>query len=85
MNYQIEFTKQASKQLLGLPFNDQERIGAKIDNLIFNPRLSNATKLVGEEDLYRIRVGDYRIIYSIQDQKLLILIVKIGHRKNVYS
>ena len=47
-------------------------------------KVGGVVKLAGEEDLYRIRVGDYRIIYSIQDDQLLILVVKIGHRKDVY-
>lgn len=84
MNYKIEFAKQAAKQFKALPRQEQQRLKTKIDNLENDPRPSGVIKLSGEKDLYRIRVGNYRIIYSIQDTRLLILIVKIGHRKDVY-
>jgi mRNA interferase RelE/StbE len=84
MTYQIEFVKQAAKQLRALPAQEQERLQPKIDALATEPRPIGVIKLAGEEDLYRIRVGNYRIIYSIQDDQLLILVVKIGHRRDVY-
>lgn len=84
MTYQIEFTKQAAKQFKALPDLEQQRISPKIDALAIEPRTVGAVKLVGSDDLYRIRVGDYRIIYNIQDDLLLILVVKIGHRRDVY-
>jgi len=84
MIYQIEFTKQASKQFKNLPFQEQQILAPKIDSLANNPNPNNATKLVGEDNLYRLRVGDYRIIYTIQNEQLLILILKIGHRRDVY-
>lgn len=84
MNYQIEFVKQAVKQFKALPTQDRERLQPKIDALATEPRPSGVVKLAGADDLYRIRVGEYRIIYSIQDEQLLILVVKIGHRRDVY-
>jgi len=84
MIYQIEFTKQASKQFKNLPFQEQQILAPKIDSLANNPNPNNATKLVGEDNLYRLRVGDYRIIYTIQNEQLLILILKISHRRDVY-
>ncbi len=84
MTYQIEFVNQAAKQFRTLPVQIQEQLKAKIDALSTNPRPHGITKLAGEDDLYRIRSGDYRIIYTIQDRQLLILIVKIGHRRDVY-
>jgi mRNA interferase RelE/StbE len=84
MNYQIEFVKQAVKQFKALPTQEQERLQPRIDALATEPRPSGVVKLAGADDLYRIRVGDYRIIYSIQDEQLLILVVKIGHRRDVY-
>jgi mRNA interferase RelE/StbE len=84
MTYQIEFVKQAAKQLRALPAQERERLQPKIDALATEPRPIGVIKLAGEEDLYRIRVGDYRIIYSIQDTQLLVLVVKIGHRRDVY-
>jgi mRNA interferase RelE/StbE len=84
MNYQIKFVKQAARQFKALPPQEQERLQPKIDALAGEPRPNGVVKLAGEDDLYRIRVGDYRIIYCIQDEQLLILVVKIGHRKDVY-
>ncbi len=84
MTYKIEFAKQAAKQFKALPRQEQQRLKTKIDNLEIDPRPPGVVKLSGEKNLYRIRVGNYRIIYSIQDSRLLILIVKIGHRKDVY-
>lgn len=85
MIYRIEFTKPASKQLKALSHQEQQRIKSKIDALVYIPRPDGVVKLSGEGDLYRIRVGDYRIIYSIQDNQLLILVLKIGHRRDVYQ
>jgi mRNA interferase RelE/StbE len=84
MTYRIEFVSQAAKQFRTLPSQVQERLKAKIDTLSTNPRPYGVTKLAGEDDLYRIRGGDYRIIYTIQDEHLLILVVKVGHRRDVY-
>lgn len=83
VNYRIEFVKQAAKQFKKLSTQDRQRLKPKIDALAIDPRPSGVVKLSGD-DLYRIRVGDYRIIYSIQDNRLLVLVVKIGHRRDVY-
>ena len=85
MTYHIEFAKPAAKQLKALSPQEQQRIKSKIDALVDSPRPYGVVKLSGEDDLYRIRVGDYRIIYSIQDHRLLILVLKIGHRRDVYQ
>jgi len=84
MIYDIEFTREAAKQFKDLPSQEQQRVKSKIDALSSMPRPAGITKLVNEENLYRIRVGDYRIIYTIQDKQLIILVVKIGHRRDVY-
>jgi mRNA interferase RelE/StbE len=84
MTYSIEFSKRASKQFRLLPPSIQERLVPQINALAENPRPPKVKKLVGEEDRYRIRVGDYRIIYQIDDQVLLVLVLKIGHRSEVY-
>jgi mRNA interferase RelE/StbE len=85
MTYYIEFAKPAAKQLKALSPQEQQRIKSKIDALVDSPRPDGVVKLSGEDDLYRIRVGDYRIIYRIQDNYLLILVLKIGHRRDVYQ
>lgn len=81
--YQIEFTKEASKQLKKLPKEEQARIQTKIDGLVDNPRPDGVVKLKGLES-YRIRVGSYRVVYDIFDEVLVISIIQVGHRKDVY-
>ena len=60
------------------------RLVAAMRDLASQPRPPGCDKLVGPEDLYRIRVGDYRIVYQVRDEVLLVLVVKIGHRREVY-
>ncbi len=85
MTYRIEFAKQAAKQLKSLSTEEQQRIKIKIDALANTPRPDGVVKLTGEDNLYRIRVGNYRIIYCIQDNQLLVIVLKIGHRRDVYQ
>jgi mRNA interferase RelE/StbE len=82
--YKIEIKKSAVKELNDLPANDLKRIIQKIQNLTYEPRPPGCKKLTGEEK-YRIRSGNYRILYIIEDDILIIYIVKIGHRRDVYS
>lgn len=84
MAYHIEFSEISLKKLKQIPRRDQERILDRIERLCGQPRPSGSKKLVGEENLYRIRSGDYRIIYAIHDDILTILVLKIGHRGSVY-
>ncbi len=60
------------------------RIETKIDGLARDPRPRGVKKLAGEEELYRLRVGDYRIIYQVRDRVLVVLVVNVGHRRDVY-
>lgn len=86
MSYSIKVAQTAEKSLKKLTKKNKERIVEKIDDLAINPRPSDCKKLKGfrGEHLYRIRSGDYRIIYSINDDVLVILVVQIGHRKEIY-
>ncbi|MDB9316113.1 MULTISPECIES: type II toxin-antitoxin system RelE family toxin [Cyanophyceae] len=84
MTYKIEFTKGAVKELKKLPPDIRERIELKIQDLAVNPRPDGVKKLQSELSLYRIRVGDYRVIYQIQDDILLVTIVKAKHRREIY-
>ena len=84
MAYLIEFAPKAKRQLKYLPREIQERLTPRIEALAKDPRPEGIKKLEGEPNLYRLRVGDYRIIYQIRDKELLILVVKIGHRREVY-
>ncbi|MDO8136857.1 MAG: type II toxin-antitoxin system RelE/ParE family toxin [Candidatus Brocadiales bacterium] len=76
MTYTIELTPKARRQLRGINKYDRHalpRIKARIDGLAYNPRPQGVKKLSGAESLYRVRVGDYRIIYEIQDKALVVL------------
>lgn len=85
MSYTVEISKRAEKQLKKLSPELQERIQVKIDDLATEPRPNGVKKLKGRENGYRIRVGDYRIIYDIYDDVLLITVVEVGHRSEVYK
>jgi mRNA interferase RelE/StbE len=82
--YRVEVARRALKTLSGLPRREQQRIRAAIDLLAEQPRPPGAVHLVGESNAYRVRVGDYRIVYEIFDDRLVIQVVRIGHRKDVY-
>ena len=85
MSYEIQISKSASKQIKKLPSEIQERIQVKVDSLAVESRPDGVKKLKGRENGYRIRVGDYRIIYDIFDDVLLIIVVEVGHRGSVYK
>jgi mRNA interferase RelE/StbE len=82
--YQLEFSRKADKQLENLDRELQLQIATAIDVLRDEPRPFGSRKLKGAKDLYRLRIRDYRVVYQIQDKKLLVLIVKIKHRREVY-
>lgn len=82
--YTVELRPSARRELLKLPRPDQRRLIRAMDALADNPRPRGIKKLAGPDDLYRIRVGDYRVVYTIQDDRLIVLVVRIGHRKDVY-
>ena len=84
MLYQIEFSRQADRQFRNLPSQIQQRLKPRIDSLAATPRPHGSEKLSGADQLYRIRVGDYRIVYAVEDDRLLVLVVKVGHRREVY-
>ena len=84
MSYRLEFAPRVHRQLHRLPRDIQVRLAAAMEALAANPRPHGVKKLSGEENLYRIRAGDYRIIYQIRDKELIVLIVKVAHRREVY-
>jgi mRNA interferase RelE/StbE len=84
MKYRIELARKAQKFLSSQSAIIQRQIGDKIDSLENNPRPAGCKRLQGNHDLYRVRTGDYRIIYTIKDNQLLVLVVQIGHRREVY-
>ncbi len=85
MTYEVKFTKSARKLFRKLSQELQDRIQHKIDDLAIEPRPDGVKKLQGKENSYRIRVGDYRVIYDILDDVLLVKIVNVGHRGKVYK
>lgn len=86
VNYTIEFAPRTEEQLNLIPKDIQKLVFERINKLKTNPRPENVEPLKGvNKGLFRIRQGDYRIVYSIQDQKLLVLIVRVVHRKEVYK
>ena len=88
MSYRVDFRPSALRELERLPQNVQKRIQAKINNLAVNPLTSGVKKLQDSPlgaNLYRVKAGDYRIVYQIQQNVLVVLIVKIGNRQDVYK
>ncbi|CAN5759031.1 type II toxin-antitoxin system RelE/ParE family toxin [soil metagenome] len=82
--YQVEIARRAAKALAKLPRKEQLRIRAAIDLLAGNPRPPGCTAMAGEAHAYRVRVGDYRIVYEVFDDRLVVQVVRIGHRRDVY-
>ncbi len=81
--YKITIKKSAAKEFEDIPKKDLQKIIKRIQTLAQNPRPQGAQKLSGQQH-FRVRQGDYRIVYSIDDKKLIIDIVKIGHRREIY-
>lgn len=84
MAYSILLAPPAERQFKAFAPAIQKRLAKRLKSLRDNPRPQGVRKLTGENDLYRIRNGDYRIIYTIGDKELIVLVVKIGDRKEVY-
>ncbi len=84
--YLITFKRSAEKEIQKLPNQIIKRLSVAIDGLSSNPRPSGCKKLEGQkESLWRIRIGEYRVIYSIEDTIKIIEIRRVGHRKDVYE
>ena len=82
--YKVEIVKSALKELSKIPIKEAIWVTEKIYELKDNPRPNGCVKLSGSKDEYRIRVGNYRVLYTIEGNILLVTIFKIGHRKDVY-
>ena len=81
--YSLKFRDSVAKDLRAIPKKDVARILRRFDQLADNPRGAGAEKLT-EQDRYRVRQGDYRIIYEIRDDVLIVIVVQVGHRREVY-
>ncbi len=82
--YEVRFTSGADRQLRKLEPVFQRRIAAAIDALRADPRPHDARRIVGVEDAWRIRVGAYRVVYVVRDDLIMIVVVRIGPRRDVY-
>ena len=83
--YALEIKPSARKELERLSESLIARIAAKIEGLSADPRPFGSKKLLGYKDLWRIRVGDYRVVYIIDDPRKIVNITRIAHRRNVYE
>jgi len=83
-DYTITFARSARKELENLPANIADRILRKIEALAVNPRLPGVIKLQGRRNFWRLRVGDYRVVYSINDFSRTIDVAVVRHRRDVY-
>lgn len=85
MRYSVEFRPAVLKSMKRLPKKDLRRIKKKIDDLAENLPAQDTTKLKGNNPFHRVRTGNYRIVYQIFEDRLVILVVKVGHRKDIYK
>ena len=84
MTYRIEIKRSTCEALLALPHDVQRRLSEAMDTVASDPHGPDTRKLTGSDILYRIRVGDYRVVYEVHDDRLLIYVVKVGHRRDIY-
>ncbi len=85
MSYHVDFTTAAARQVRKLPRPVRDRILDAVEGLIDDPRPHGAKKLVGEQTAWRIRVGDYRVIYDVFDAELTVTVVRAAHRREAYD
>ena len=85
MTYRVELAPAAVRQLRKLDSSARRRVQGAIELLAEQPRPGGATKLVGGEGALRVRTGDYRIVYEVHDDVLLVLVVAVGHRRDIYQ
>jgi mRNA interferase RelE/StbE len=85
MKYTVEFRPGVLKSIKHFPKRELLRIKKRLEDLSNNLPDPATTKMKGDNDFHKVRIGDYRIVYEIQSDRLVILVVKIGHRKDVYK
>ena len=83
-SYRVVWRRSAERELRDLPRDRIARVVALVSELAENPRPDGSRKLSGSERTYRIRSGDYRVVYTVEDDRLVIEVVRIGHRRDVY-
>jgi mRNA interferase RelE/StbE len=82
--YKVLFKSSADRELRKLSDAVQRRIVGEVERLAIDPRPRGVVKLAGYDSLWRIRVGDYRVVYEIHDDRLVVLVLRVAHRKDVY-
>jgi len=82
--YAVEITRPAARQLASLPRDIQQQIRRRIDGLAENPRPPQSKLLHGGDRIHRLRSGEYRVLYVVDDNKKLVTIVSVGNRKDIY-
>ncbi len=82
--YGIRFAESAARSLRRLPAGVRDRIAVKIEALANNPYPPGTRKITGEEHSYRIRIGDYRVVYDVLEDAVVVMVLRAGHRKDVY-
>jgi mRNA interferase RelE/StbE len=84
VKYKVEFSEEAQDQLSLIPKGEAKKIVKRAEKLADAPFPPKCEKLEGSDGIYRVRQGDYRILYSVIEKKLVVLVLKIGHRREVY-
>ena len=84
MSYTVQLAPAAKRQLRKLDRSIQDRVVRRLEKLEKDPRPPRVEKMEGDESTYRIRMGEYRIVYEIRDKVLVVLVLKVGHRREVY-
>ena len=82
--YAVEIARRAVKSISRLPRKEQQRVRAAIELLAEEPRPLGCVALTGENSVYRVRIGDLRILYEVFDARLVIQVIRVGHRRDVY-
>ena len=83
-DYKVSFKPSANRELQKLPAEVQRRVVAKVAALAINPRPAGVVKLAGDENLWRIRIGDYRVIYEFHDDRPVVVVLRVANRRDVY-
>ena len=84
MSYKIVFDRPAEKQFRRLPAEVRQPLARRVSALAENPRPPDSRKLEGTNDCYRLRQGDYRLVYTILEDRIVVLVLRVGHRGDVY-
>jgi mRNA interferase RelE/StbE len=84
MGYRLNISRDAAKSLGAIPKRDRVRIYARLDQLVADPFGMPGVKKLQGQDNYRLRVGDYRVLYFVENAELAILVIDVGHRREVY-